>query len=213
MARIALADAVAEVARRDPDLKRVIELAGPMKYRPRSPDGPFGALARSIVYQQLAGAAAHAILGRLVEALGGALTPEKIVALDTEQLRAVGLSYAKVASLQDLSAKVLDGDVDLTPPLKEEDDAVVKRLSTVRGIGPWTAEMYLMFELRRLDVWPVDDLGVRQGWAAMKGLATPPKPKELQVLGEPFRPYRTIVAWYCWEAAFLKKGGTNVALR
>jgi DNA-3-methyladenine glycosylase II len=213
MARIALADAVAEVARRDRDLKRVIDQAEPMKWRPRSPDGPFGALARSIVYQQLAGAAAHAILGRLVEALGGELTPEKIITLSTEQLRAVGLSYAKVASLQDLSDKVLSGAVDLTPPSKEDDDAVVKRLSTVRGIGPWTAEMYLMFELRRLDVWPVDDLGVRQGWAAFKGLATPPKPKELQQLGEPFRPYRTVLAWYCWQAAFLSKGGTDLALR
>jgi DNA-3-methyladenine glycosylase II len=213
MARISLSAAVDEVASRDPDLKHVVDLAGPMTYRPRSDDGPFGALARAIVFQQLAGAAANAILGRVVTAAGGSLAPEAILALSDEELRAAGLSHAKIASLKDLSTKVLDASVDLTPPLKEDDDAVVKRLSTVRGIGPWTAEMYLMFELRRLDVWPVDDLGVRQGWAAMKGLAEPPKPKELKELGEPYRPYRSILAWYCWQAAFLKRGGTDLSLR
>lgn len=207
MPRISLAAAVAEVASRDPDVKRVIDLAGPMTWRPRDGDGPFGSLAHAIVFQQLAGAAARAILGRLVTAAGGKLEPERILALTDDEMRAAGLSHAKVAALRDLSSKVLSGEVDLTPPLHEDDDAVVKRLSTVRGIGPWTAEIYLMFELRRLDVWPVEDLGVRQGWAALKHLDAPPKPKELHALGEPFRPYRTVLAWYCWQAASLSPGG------
>jgi DNA-3-methyladenine glycosylase II len=213
MARIALSAAIDEVAARDPDLRRIVDVAGPMKYRPRNADGPFGSLARAIVFQQLAGAAANAILGRVVTLVGGSLTPEGILAHSEEELRAAGLSYNKIASLKDLSTKVLDGSVDLTPSPREDDDGVVARLSTVRGIGTWTAEMYLMFELRRLDVWPVDDLGVRQGWAAMKGLAEPPKPKQLTALGEPYRPYRTIVAWYCWQAVSLKRGGTDLSLR
>ena len=113
----------------------------------------------------------------------------------------------------DLSAKVLDGTVILGDSARQTDDEIIARLVTVRGIGRWTAEMYLMFELRRLDVWPVDDLGVRQGYALAWKLDPPPTAKELAPLGERFRPYRSVVARYCWEAVALFRGGTDPSLR
>ena len=162
--RISLERAIGEVASRDPVVARLVELVGPIRH-PRNPDGHFGALARAIVFQQLAGAAAQAIFSRCVLAAGGVLTAEAVVATSDEALRAAGLSANKLASLRDLSGKVLDGTIVLKESSRLGDDAVIDRLITVRGIGRWTAEMYLMFELRRLDVWPVDDLGVRQGYA------------------------------------------------
>jgi DNA-3-methyladenine glycosylase II len=189
-----------EVTRRDPALRRAAARLGPIEHRPRDPDGPFGALVRSIVYQQLAGRAAQAIYGRVRTAVGADLTPEAIQSTPDAMLRAAGLSANKLASLRDLSEKVLDGSVVLTRTSRKSDDELIERLTAVRGIGPWTAEMYLMFQLRRLDVWPVDDLGVRQGYALIWGLDAPPKPKELELLGERFRPYRSVVARYCWAA-------------
>lgn len=213
MARISLAAATELVAARDPALARLVAAAGPIQYRPRSPDGPFGALVRAIVFQQLAGRAAQAILGRVLTAVGGQLTPEALTAAPDEVLRAAGLSGNKLASLRDLSAKVLDDTVDLISSSRRSDDEIIADLITVRGIGRWTAEMYLMFELRRLDVWPVEDLGVRQGYGLAWGLDPPPTATALTPLGDPFRPYRSIVARYCWEAVASFRGGTGVALR
>jgi DNA-3-methyladenine glycosylase II len=213
MARVALAAAIDEVAARDPVLANLVTLVGPIGHRPRSADGNFGALVRAIVSQQLSGRAAHAILQRVIAAAGGELTAEAIVALPEEQLRAAGLSGNKVASVHDLSVKVLDGTVDLSGARRKTDEDVIAGLVTVRGIGRWTAEMYLMFELRRLDIWPVDDLGVRQGYGLAWGLAPPPTAKELVPLGDRFRPYRTVVARYCWEAVSLFRGGTDPSLR
>jgi 3-methyladenine DNA glycosylase/8-oxoguanine DNA glycosylase len=213
MARTSLANAIAQVAARDPVLANLVALVGPISYRPRSSDGHFGALVRSIVFQQLAGRAAQAILGRVVTAVGGELSPAALAAVPDEVLRAAGLSGNKLASLRDLSAKVLDGTVDLATSSKKSDEEIIASLVTVRGIGRWTAEMYLMFELRRLDVWPVDDLGVRQGYGLAWGLDPPPLAKELAPLGEPFRPYRSIVARYCWEAVALFRAGTDPSLR
>ena len=211
--RISLERAIGEVASRDPVVARLVGLAGPICHRPRNPDGHFGALARAIVFQQLAGAAAQAIFSRCVLAAGGVLTAEAIAATSDEALRAAGLSANKLASLRDLSGKVLDGTVVLTESSRLGDEAVIDRLTTVRGIGRWTAEMYLMFELRRLDVWPVDDLGVRQGYALAWSLDPAPKPKQLVEYGERFRPYRTVVARYCWEAVTLFRAGTDPGLR
>ena len=213
VARESLERAIGEVASRDPVVARLVELVGPIHHRPRNLDGHFGALARAIVFQQLAGAAAQAIFSRFVLALGGVLTPEAVTATSDEDLRAAGLSANKLASLRDLSAKVLDGTVVLEESSRLGDDAIIERLITVRGIGRWTAEMYLMFELRRLDVWPVDDLGVRQGYAIAWGLDPAPNPKQLAEHGEKFRPYRTVVARYCWEAVGLFHAGTNPSLR
>jgi DNA-3-methyladenine glycosylase II len=211
--RISLRAAVDEVAARDPVLAHLVALAGPIKHRPRDPDGPFGALVRAIVYQQLAGRAAQAIHQRVRATVGDALTPETLTTVPDEALRAAGLSGNKLASLRDLSAKILDGTVELDGSSRLSDDELVAALVTVRGIGRWTAEMYLMFQLRRLDVWPVDDLGVRQGYGSAWRLDPPPTAKQLVPLGERFRPYRSIVARYCWAAVALLRGGTDPALR
>jgi DNA-3-methyladenine glycosylase II len=206
------AAAAAVLAERDPVLRRLVAEAGPARVRP-SAESHFEALVRAIVYQQLAGRAAAAIHGRLVAALGGQVVPERLLSLSDETLRSAGLSGAKTASLRDLAAKVLDGTVVLDPAgLRKESDAeVVTRLSTVRGIGKWTAEMFLMFQLRRLDVWPTGDLGVRKGFGLAWGIPTPTA-KELEPLGEPFRPYRSVVAWYCWRAAEIYGKAADSAL-
>jgi 3-methyladenine DNA glycosylase/8-oxoguanine DNA glycosylase len=214
MAHSSLRAAIDEVAARDPVLADLVARIGPIRHRPRDPDGPFAALVRAIVFQQLAGRAAQAIFGRVRAAVGDALTPEALDAVSDEALRAAGLSGNKLASLRDLSAKVLDGTVVLTRTSRRSDEELIRRLTTVRGIGRWTAEMYLLFQLRRLDVWPVDDLGIRQGYALAWKLDTPPTAGQLQPLGERFRPYRSIVARYCWAAVpLLRAGGTAPALR
>src|SRR5215472_514081 len=153
------------LADRDPVLRRLVADAGPPHLAPRS-EGHLGALVRAVVYQQLAGAAAAAIHGRLIAALDGEVTAERLLSLTEGQLRAAGLSRRKGETLQDLAAKVLDGTVVLDPPgLRAESDAeVIARLSSVKGIGTWTAQMFLLFQLRRLDVWPTGDLGVRKGY-------------------------------------------------
>jgi 3-methyladenine DNA glycosylase/8-oxoguanine DNA glycosylase len=121
--------------------------------------------------------------------------------LPVDQLRAAGLSGAKAASIRDLAEKVLDGSVQLDRMNRLPDDEIVRELTLVRGIGPWTAEMFLIFQLGRLDVWPIGDFGIRKGYALLYGLTAPPSEKELEPLGEPFRPYRSVAAWYCWRAA------------
>ena len=204
MVALALAAAIDEAASRDPVLADLVARLGPIRHRPRDPDGPFAALARAIVFQQLAGRAAQAIYGRVRATVGGTLTPEALNAASDAALRAAGLSGNKLASLRDLSAKVLEGTVVLTRTSRKSDEELIERLTTVRGIGRWTAEMYLMFQLRRLDVWPVDDLGVRQGYAFIWKIDPPPTPKQLVPLGDRFRPYRSIVARYCWAAVSLR---------
>src|SRR3954470_22225824 len=200
MARPSLTAAIRAVAERDPVVANLVALAGPITHRPGDPDGHFGALVRAITFQQLAGAAPPAIHQRVRALVDGPLTPEALRAVPDEALRAAGLSANKLASLRDLSAKVLDGTVVLDARSRKSSDDIIAGLLTVRGIGRWTAEMYLMFELRRLDVWPVDDLGVRQGYALAWQRDPTPTPKELEPLGDRFRPYRSIVARYCWAA-------------
>jgi DNA-3-methyladenine glycosylase II len=196
-----LAQATAEVARRDPVFARLIDLHGPMRLGRRTPVADrFEVLARSIAFQQLAGAAARTIWGRVRTLVPGAFTPEAVLALDDADLAAAGLSRAKRAALLDLALHVTDGRVELGRMGRMPDADVVSELVRVRGIGTWTAEMFLLFTLRRPDVWPITDLGVRHGWALALDEPTPPSPKELDVLGERFRPYRSIVAWYCWRA-------------
>jgi DNA-3-methyladenine glycosylase II len=193
-------------------IARLLADAGLPRFR-RSQESPFAALVRAIVYQQLAGSAASAIHRRLLTALNDDPEPKALLALSTETLRLAGLSANKMASLRDLSTKVLDGTVVLSPRglSRQGDDEIVARLSTVRGIGRWTAQMFLLFQLRRLDVWPTGDLGVRRGY----GLAwhvPMPTATELESLGDPYRPYRSVVAWYCWRAAELYAGAGDSAL-
>jgi DNA-3-methyladenine glycosylase II len=204
--------AAAILAERDPVMRRLVTEAGPARVRP--PAGThFEALVRAIVYQQLAGRAAAAIHGRLIAALDGRVEPVQMLTLSDDTLRSAGLSGAKAASLRDLAAKVVDGTVVLDPAglRKESDDEVVARLTTVRGIGKWSAEMFLMFQLRRLDVWPTGDLGVRKGFGLAWAIPTPTA-KQLDPLGDPFRPYRSVVAWYCWRAAEIYGNAADSAL-
>lgn len=195
------------LAERDPVLAGLVREAG-LPVFPKPADSHFATLVRAITSQQLAGAAARAIHGRLVAALGGEVTPERLIALPEEALRAAGLSGAKMTSLRDLAAKVLDGTVALDPRrlARLSDPEIVARLSAVRGIGRWTAEMFLIFQLRRLDVWPTGDLGVRRGFGLAWSIPTPTA-RELEQLGEPYHPYRSIVAWYCWRAIELQAPG------
>jgi len=197
------------LAERDPVLARLLAEVGPPTF-PKPTGTHFATLVRSITYQQLAGAAARAIHGRLVLALDGDVTPERVLATPTGLLREAGLSAAKAASLQDLATKVLDGTVVLDPRrlARESDEEIVARLLSVRGIGKWSAEIFLLFQLRRMDVWPTGDLVVRRGFGLAWNIATP-TPKQLDLLGEPYRPYRSIVAWYCWRAAQLYAGAAQ----
>jgi DNA-3-methyladenine glycosylase II len=199
------ADAAAALAAADPKVAAFIERAGLPPARPGEGD-PFASLARAIVFQQLAGRAAAAIHRRFVDAIGGSVTASAILATSTEQLRAAGLSGAKTLSLQDLAAKVVDGTVPVDALASLDDDDIVARLVTVRGIGRWTAEMFLLFELQRPDVWPVDDLGVRHGWRLIHEEAELIKPGALDAAGEPFRPHRSQLALLCWHAVHVERG-------
>lgn len=211
MARTSFSKAVAEIARRDRVMAKLIERTTRFHLpRPGSPH--FAALAESILYQQLAGAAAGAIHRRFVALFDGDLSPDTVLALHPRRMRAVGLSRSKVAAIRDLAAKVVDGTVRLQRIGRLPDEEIVTSLSVVRGIGQWTAEMFLIFQLRRLDVWPVGDYGVRKGYALAYGLPQLPSPKELHALGERFRPYRTVAAWYCWRAVTeLRQGRSSSA--
>lgn len=178
-----------------------IEAVGPCTLtRRRHPGGTFGALARSILYQQLAGRAAAAIHARFVALYAGRPTPDAVLATPLEHLRGAGLSAAKAASVTDLASHVQSGRLRLDRLSRMDDEEIVTRLSGVRGIGRWTAEMFLIFQLNRPDVWPVGDFGVRGGYGRIHDLTAPPTPAELSGLGEIYRPYRTAAAWYCWRA-------------
>jgi DNA-3-methyladenine glycosylase II len=192
--------AAAHIVRADPAFRRIVDTSPEMDPKPE--DGSaFESLLSAIVSQQLAGAAARTIHGRVVATLGGApVAPESVLAAKPEALRAAGLSGNKLAAIIDLAAKFVDGTVPTHDLDELSDDEIVDRLVTVRGVGRWTAEMFLMFQLCRPDVWPVDDLGVRNGWARIHDREAP-LPKELAGLGEVFRPYRSTAAWYCWRAA------------
>jgi DNA-3-methyladenine glycosylase II len=200
------------LAERDPVMARLVADAG-LPRLPAPEPSHFAMLVRSVTHQQLAGAAARAIHGRLVAALGDEVTPERVLAVPEADLRAAGLSAGKVASVRDLAAKVLDGTVvlDHRRLAREDNEEVIARLTTVRGIGRWSAQIFLMFQLRRADVWPTGDLGVRRGFALAWELPEP-TPRELEALGEPFRPYRTVVAWYCWRAVQLYAGAAPSAV-
>jgi DNA-3-methyladenine glycosylase II len=210
--RVSPAAAARILAARDPVVARLVTEAGLPRLR-RSQESHFAALLRAIVYQQLAGAAAAAIHRRLITALDDDVRPEGLIALSDESLRTVGLSANKTASVRDLATKVLDGTVVLSPRglSRQPDEEIIARLSTVRGIGRWTAEMFLIFQLRRLDVWPTGDLGVRRGYGLAWKIPMP-SARELQPLGDRYRPYRSVLAWYCWRAAELYAGAADSAL-
>ncbi len=161
----------------------------------------YRALVEAIVSQQISIKAAASILARVVAlcAPDATLTPGHLAAISEEELRAVGCSRAKALYLKDLSARIVDGSLDLAALRRLPDEEIVAQLVAVKGIGRWTAEMFLIFSLGRLDIWPVDDLGIVIAAQGLYALPARPKPKELLALGEPLRPYRTVAAWYLWQ--------------
>ena len=196
-----LTDATRALAALDPVMDQLVSVHGiPTFGRTLTVRSRFEQLSESICYQQLAGKAAEAIWRRVRAVVGEEFTPEAVLAAGPEALRAAGFSNAKTASVMDLAEKVANGTVRLDRIGRLSDEDVIKELVPVRGIGRWTAEMFLIFTLKRLDVWPVDDYGVRAGYAVAYGLDPMPTSKELGPLGDSFRPYRTLAAWYCWQA-------------
>ena len=191
------------LAATDPRIARLIARSRRYDITPSLAIRPFDALAESIAYQQLSGKAAATIWGR-VRALYPRkkyLDPKLVLATPDEKLRAAGLSRSKVAALKDLAAKTIDGTVPSARSLaKMTDEEIIERLITVHGIGRWTVEMLLLFDLGRRDVWPVHDYGVRKGFAKTFGRRKLPTPKQLMKLGEKWRPYRSAAAWYFWRA-------------
>lgn len=188
-----------ERLRTDPAFGPLVKRIGPVRLRP--PRGePFESLAATIVYQQLAGKAAGTIHGRFVAALDGRVTPERVLAAPDTALREAGLSANKLAAIRDLATKAGSGELGLEAIGNLPDQEVVERLTRVRGIGAWTAQMFLLFDLHRPDVWPTGDLGVRNGLARVLGFDTPPTPAQTQWAGTGYRPWRSAVAWYCWRA-------------
>lgn len=200
------------LAAADPVLGAVIRAAGPLRLTPSADCEPFQTLAQAIAHQQLNGTAANMILARLVETCGeaGAFpTPARILATPVAELRSAGFSFAKIAALKDLAAKVLAAVVPDGGRLAAlSDAAIIERLTQVRGIGRWTVEMLLIFHLARPDVLPVDDFGVRNGFRAAYGLRKLPHPKALAVWGERWKPFRSAAAWYLWRAVELERAGT-----
>ncbi len=195
----ALGAAIDHLCATDPVVAELVARLGPLRPTTGAVDGPFAALVRTIVAQQLSGRAAETIVRRVEHAVGGTLTPESIALAPDGALRGAGLSTNKVASIRDLAAKVADGSVDLSPSSELGDDEIAANLMSVRGIGRWTAEVFLIFELGRLDVWPVGDLRIRLGFGTIFEISPPPRPQELAGLADRFRPYRSVLARYCWE--------------
>ncbi|HEU5135205.1 MAG TPA: hypothetical protein VFU13_08695 [Steroidobacteraceae bacterium] len=202
------------IARVDPILANVIRAAGKLTHTTSSQHSPFHALARAIAHQQLNGTAAESIFGRFVGlyAADGAqaalLEAELVLGTPDEKMRAVGLSFAKIASIKDLARKTLDGVVPPSEILHTlNDEEIIERLTQVRGIGRWTVEMMLMSRLGRPDVLPIDDFGVRNGFRLAYGLRGMPAPRALAEFGERWAPFRSVAAWYLWRAVDLHRSG------
>jgi 3-methyladenine DNA glycosylase/8-oxoguanine DNA glycosylase len=201
------AEAIDHLHARDRALSKLITKVGPFGLRPKASQPPFQSLTESILHQQVTGAAAAAILRRFREGFGAGRSfpkPEAVVTASDEALRAVGISRTKAAALRDLAAKTLDGTVPTAKALHTmDDDAIVARLTAVRGIGDWTVHMLLMFRLGRPDVLPVGDYGVRKGFALTfrtRPAGALPTPGDVAKRGERWRPYRSVASWYLWRA-------------
>ena len=189
-----------ELALRHPVMTDLVARFGPCRLGTKpAASQRFETLAKAIVSQQLAGAAASTIWGRLRSAVGPVFSPEAVSRTSPELMRAAGMSAAKTASVLDLAQRVEAGTLDLVGLGRLSDAAVTEALTQVRGIGPWTADMFLIIALRRLDVWPTGDLGVRVGFGRAFSLLETPTAQQLAPLGDPFRPYRSVLAWYCWR--------------
>ncbi len=188
-------------------LRPIIRAVGAPPVQRRAPAATrYPYLVRSIVYQQLAGSAASAIHGRFVAACGGKVTPIAVDEVSDETMVSCGLSGAKRAAIRDLTAHVDAREVCLDQHARMSDDQVIADLIKVRGVGPWTAHMYLMSSLGRGDVWPTGDFAVRYGWTLIHDMETTITPRVLEEAATSLAPYRSAVSWYCWEAVALHRG-------
>jgi DNA-3-methyladenine glycosylase II len=200
-----LAEAMKHLSSTHENLKLLIDETPPFQMELASDgiDTPYHSLMEAITHQSISGKAAATIFARIkaLSSTGGIPTPQEILKLRTSTLRKAGLSGAKAAAMKDLARKTIEG---IVPTLEESeklsDEELVKRLTSVRGIGAWTVEMFLIFRLGRPDVLPIHDLGVKKGWSLTYGKKHMPKPKELLKFGERWRPYRTVASWYMWRA-------------
>jgi len=196
-------EAIEHLSRADRILAKLIKRVGPCTLKVRKRRTPFQSLVRAVAYQQLNGTAAETILGRVKALYPGRRfpRPEDLLATPDDKLRGAGLSRAKIAAVKDIAARTLDGTIpDSRAIARMTEVEILERLTSVRGVGPWTVEMLLIFTLGRLDVLPVTDYGVRKGFALTYGWKELPTPKELSKLGEKWRPHRSTAAWYFWRA-------------
>ena len=197
-----LASIKRKIAKIDPAFAPAIKNLEPCTFGLTKPKvTSYQSLIRSVVAQQVSTAAAKTISGRLEVKCGGSITAEKVGALSLKQLQSVGLTGAKVRTISELTESSLSGEINFKKFPYLSDEEIIQELVPLYGIGRWTVEMFLIFHLGRLDVWPVDDLAVRRGWDNMHGNSEPIKPKVLNALGEPFTGMRSVVAWYCWRAS------------
>jgi DNA-3-methyladenine glycosylase II len=195
--------ALAHLTRVDRVMGRLIEKVGPCGWKPEPRRSPFEALVQAVTHQQLNGVAAKTILGRVKALYPGRRfpSPEDLLATPDAVLRGAGLSRAKIAAVKDIAARTLDGTVPPSRTISRlSDEEIIARLTSIRGVGPWTVEMLLIFKLGRTDILPATDFGVRKGFALTYKLKDLPAPKELLKHAEPWRPYRSYAAWYLWRA-------------
>lgn len=211
MSEALFADEVKALAKQDAVLRKVIKQVGDCTLVLKSRQAPYQSLIEAIAHQQLHGNAAKTILGRFRNLYASKTkfpTPAEILATPPERLREIGLSTAKTAAVLDVAKHAEEG---IVPTLRQidrlSDEEIIKRLIPIRGVGLWTVQMLLIFQLGRLDVWPVDDFGVRSGYATVHGLDEHPTKREMLAGGEVWRPYRSLAAWYLWRVADLAKTG------
>jgi DNA-3-methyladenine glycosylase II len=190
--------AISHLKRSDPVLASIIESVGEYRIEFRDPD--FETLVKSITFQQLSGRVANVIFGRLAAAAGGRLTPESILKLRPERMRAVGLSRQKTEYIRDLARHAHKGTLVFEELAALSDREVIERLTQVKGIGVWTVHMFLIFALRRLDVLPTGDLGIRAAIRKAYGLEALPTPAEMETLARAWKPYCTVASWYLWRS-------------
>ena len=191
-----------KISRIDPAFVPAIKNLEPCTFGLAKPKvSQYQSLIRAVIAQQVSTAAAQTITGRLQAKCAGTITPEKVGALSLKQLQSVGLTGAKVRTISELTSATLSGEINFRKFAHLTDEEIIKELVPLFGIGRWTVEMFLIFHLGRLDVWPIDDLAVRRGWDNLHKNTEPIKPKALQDLGDQFAGMRSVVAWYCWRAS------------
>ena len=191
-----------KISRIDPAFVPAIKNLEPCTFGLAKPKvSQYQSLIRAVIAQQVSTAAAQTITGRLQAKCAGTITPEKVGALSLKQLQSVGLTGAKVRTISELTSATLSGEINFRKFAHMSNEEIINELVPLFGIGRWTVEMFLIFHLGRLDVWPIDDLAVRRGWDNLHKNTEPIKPKALQELGDQFAGMRSVVAWYCWRAS------------